>query len=322
MTVVTIRPDSTTASSGTSLTGAASIHAALNDDSDSSYVVTAADTNYYKVGFDNPTLPAGALLTRISLRLRCAVNSASKHYQLDFSGLLEGLTVNWTTPTTVTVTPSVFSALALPVDGLDMTGLNDSYLQVNGSGTGAIVQLKSYEAFYDFTVVEQPVTVVSAPSGTVTTSNKPLVSWSNTLDADGGAQARYEVKVFSAAQYGAGGFDPDTSTATASSGVVSSAAGSWQMTTVLPDDDYRAYVRVAQSVNGSLHWSDWEYEAFEIDVDVPDPPSLVVIAHDEHGCIELDIAADGGAATTDAFELQRSLDGGLTWEPVRLPAYV
>lgn len=323
MTVVTTRPDSLLGSSGSPpVTGAATIVDALSDDSDSSYVTTAAGSSSWEVGFDEPVLPTGSLVTRVSARLRCAVTTASKEYATQVSGMDVRPTVNWTTPTTITLTPAGASSMAMPAASLDAWLSGVYALLVPGSGTGAIVQLKSYEAFFDVALVEQPEVAVSAPTGTITTTNKPLTSWANTLDSDGGAQSRYEVKVYSAAQYGAGGFDPDTSTPTVSSGQLSGAATSWQMTATLPDDTYRAYVRSGQTVNGTAHWSDWDYEGFVIDVAVPDAPALTVTGLDAHGCVQLDMSEQGSGPSTDAFELQRSLDGGLTWEPVRLPEYV
>ena len=78
----------------------------------------------------------------------------------------------------------------------------------------------------EFDMVSTPVvgTVVASPTNT----DRPTISWTYT-DADADAQSSAVVKVFSSAQYSAGGFDPDTSTATYST--VVNGAG----TTVVPD---------------------------------------------------------------------------------------
>ena len=82
------------------------------------------------------------------------------------------------------------------------------------------------------------------------------MTWANTLDSDGGPQTKARVKVFSEAQFNAGGFDPATSTATYDSGVLSQATTSHVGSSLL-DGTYRAYPVVAQTVNGADHYSDW-----------------------------------------------------------------
>jgi len=162
-----------------------------------------------------------------------------------------------------------------------------------------------------------PVVTVTAPTGTITNTTTPTVTWTDTLDTDGGAQTRYDVKIFSSAQYTAGGFDPSTSASTAASGIVSAADTSWVDTVALPNATYRAYVRVAQTVNGALLWSAWAFGGFVVSVTPPAVPTLAVTAQNINGRIQAVITTGGGATTTDRVELQRSVDGGTTWLPVR-----
>ena len=112
MTVVTTRPNATVASSGMTATGAAARHAALNDDSDSSYV-TSAVTEYFTLGFAEPTIPAGGLVKAVALRQRCKRGNTASAFTppvITFYVLPDNTdstfmasTISWTTITTVTV---------------------------------------------------------------------------------------------------------------------------------------------------------------------------------------------------------------------------
>lgn len=310
MTVSTLRPNATTSTTGTVV--GSSAHAALSDDSDSTYVeLTALET--LETTFGDLTLPAGAVVVKADVRVRSRRHTSSGVAVIEVGiwtseGPFQTATVSatWSDATTTTVTTIT--------SGLSDAMLDDAILRVSETSGWADL----YEAFLDVTYAEQPEVAVDSPSGTVTDSNLPAVQWTNTLDAAGGAQTRYEVKVFTDAQYGAGGFDPDTSDPFDTSAIVSSAATSWTPTVVQPDDTYRAYVRVAQTVNGSLHWSDWEYAEYTVDVALPAVPTVVATADNADASITVEVTGNSGTATTDDLEIQRSIDGGVTWEPVRL----
>lgn len=308
MTVSTLRPNATTANTGT-LTGAGSAHAALSDDSDASYI-NLASGNAASGGLEDLTLPAGAIIKDIAIRARVAAPSGTSQLTADVVDYLNGSLsgVNWSVPTTVTVSSVL---LDLPSDSeLDSASWRTTPALASNP-------IRVYEFYVDATYVALPVVSADAPTGTVTDTNQPTVIWSNTLDSDGGAQTYYEVKVYTDAEYGAGGFSPDTSTPTATSGITAGAALSWQLNELLPDDTYRAYVRVAQTVNSTTHWSAWDTADFVVDVDLPGIPTFVATADNANARIALAITDNPGTVSTDLLELQRSLDAGTTWESVR-----
>lgn len=314
MTVTTLRPSSTTDNDGVTYNGA-SAHATVNDNSDSTYLSAFGLGDSIRFALDDITVPSGAVVKAVAARLRCASGSTSANDLSVYLAWLGGiatraLTINWQTITTVTV-----PLLA------DASALNDSLIDGASVGIecpgGHAAQALIHEVYVDVTTVAKPVTAPSAPTGTITATNTPTVEWVNTLDVDGGAQTHYQVRVFTAAQYSAGGFNAASSTATWDSGDVASAAASAQITTPLADATYRAYVRVGQTVNGVTHWSDYAYTGFTVDVDlpaVPDTPTLTV----QTGRIKVHVEGNAGTATTTHLEVQRSEDGGTTWEALRL----
>lgn len=175
-----------------------------------------------------------------------------------------------------------------------------------------------YELLVDVDVVNAPTTTVSSPSGTVTTTTSPDVSWSFS-DTDGDAQAYYQVKVFSAAQYGAAGFEAGASTATWDSGEIASADTSATIPIYLSNSTtYRAYVRTGKTLNGAPFWSAWAFLQFTISVTPPTTPTVAATWDSTNNRV---LAVLTGAAPTgfssQTFDLERSDDGGVTWAPVR-----
>ncbi len=232
-------------------------------------------------------------------------------------------TAGWPAPTTSFVqyfpgTTSIVTVTGQAVPGLTDAGVDGIQAQVLATTTSGVI----YALYLDATYVTQPtVGSVVAPTGTITTTNQPLVEWARVVDTDGGLQERLQVRIFNAAQYGAGGFDPATSTATLESpaypGYPDPQYNFWTPTGTLPDGTYRAYVRFAQLVNGVEHWSPYAFSSFVINVLLPAAPTITVTPQSSSGRHMIVLAGNAGAATTDAFDLERSADGGVTWAPVR-----
>lgn len=322
MTVSTLRPTSTDANSGCTITGGATVHAVLADNSDASYITSIGSGDQIEVVAGPNPSSAGALLKSIAVRARHARTSAgSMNIEFDMHLVRSGAsTVHMTTKPTITwttITTNVVLAYMAPAGQL-LSALSQLQLDVE---KGSSTAYRLYELYADVTYVVVPVADVTDPAGTITDTNLPTVGWGATLDSDGGPQTHYEVKIFTDAQYGAGGFNPSTSSAFDQSGIVEGTAGEWTPSSIpLPNDTYRAYVRVAQLVNGYRHWSAWDFSQFTIAIvsDPPDPPDFSVTPEDNDGRVRIDIDTGAGTgATTDYFEIQRSSDGGATWQQLR-----
>src|SRR5436190_13801155 len=76
MTVAITRPDATASNGSTTIGGgAASRHAALNDNSDATYVDLPGPYNPATIQMAEPVLPAGSKLKRYTIRARIGVGS-------------------------------------------------------------------------------------------------------------------------------------------------------------------------------------------------------------------------------------------------------
>lgn len=122
--------------------------------------------------------------------------------------------------------------------------------------------------------------ILSTPTGTTftyakTNANVASAAASGTaVIGDGGAQTIFEVKIFTAAQYGAAGFDPSTSVATWDAGAASGA------TTITPpqlpnNTTFRAYVRTRKnSAFGRQIVSAWAFSGFSTTATPPTSPTV------------------------------------------------
>jgi hypothetical protein len=122
-------------------------------------------------------------------------------------------------------------------------------------GTGANpVRLRLLDGFGNTFVVnnaQAPTVTVTEPSATVTWTTRPDVEWIYG-QPQGNLQDEVIVRVFTSAQYGAGGFNPRTSEATWETTVMGARARSLRV--VMPDVDlvnatYRAYVYVKSTAD-------------------------------------------------------------------------
>ncbi len=304
---------------------------ALRDGSDASYVILDGTNNFtLDIQFAEPAIPSGAKIKRIAVSARVSgefvdVNSpnqpdyyASTQFQTQLLGLAAAkVAIPQGNPKTI------FSQAVdgqLPDEWRVRFKRPASFSPV--SGFGSVTDAWLYEAFVTAIWVRKPVVTVSNPTGSITNTSFPLTVWTVDADPDGGATDEAQVRIFSAAQYGAAGFNPATSPATAESGTLQAGGDgnvptNWRTTTKLPGGGvtYRSYVRTRQ--NPLSNWSDWAYSQFTLTITPPTNPSSVTVTP-EPTLGRMKINVDGTSSPrVDAVELERSDDGGVTWVPVR-----
>lgn len=185
-----------------------------------------------------------------------------------------------------------------------------------GGGGGSTTTVRFYELYVDVEYNEAPVASAVSPTGSLAVSSTPAIGWVYT-DAESDVQERFQAKVFSAAQYGAGGFDPETSAATWASGEVLSAATS-MVTAPLVNGAYRAYVKVADVGSGGRYGA-WAYSAFTMAIDSPAIPDLTAVADPTNNRVEISVTghdnlltANQAAAETDStgWEADNAVSAG------------
>ena len=151
------------------------------------------------------------------------------------------------------------------------TTLNNLRLNLTDFAVSGGDRATIYELYADVDLASQPTASVTAPSGVLTTSPRPTVEWTYS-DADGDPQTYFRVKVFTEAQYSAAGFNPETAVGLYDSGDQTGSDLSTVVGDFLQSGLYRAYVKVAKTVNAEPFYSDWVFSDFSISLTPPAAP--------------------------------------------------
>ena len=326
MAVTTVRPNAT-ASGATlfTLTGApVTLHAATNDDSDSSFFKKSSSVVGQAsalLDFGTTTITASQRVERVRLRARVSTPNATGRLNLYLGSRADNqnyfhsaIAVRGTNAIGVITGPYLTSA----PNGEDwsqttINGLRAKVTEYNDSTDVASI----FELYIDVDVAAKPTVTVSAPTGTITTSTAPDVTWAY-ADTDNKTQAYYEIKVFTAAQYNAAGFSALTSTSTYESGQIASSDSTDVVGDLLLSGVYRAYVRVAKAVNGSPFFSDFAFSQFTISVTPPTVPTLSASWNSSLGKATLTVTgAIASSYSSQYYDVHRSDDEGAIYAGVR-----
>jgi hypothetical protein len=326
MAITTVRPNATAsgASSFTITGGSATLHAATNDDNDATFfskstsIVGQASA---LLDFGTTTISASQRVKRCRIRARALTPTADGRINVYLGTRADNQ--NYFHSALAIRGENAITTFVGPFQTAAPNGEDWSQATINGlrakvteyNDTGVLGNI--YELFIDVDISAQPTVTVSAPTGTITTTTAPDVTWAY-ADTDNETQAFYELKIFSAAQYGAGGFSALTSTATYESGQIASSDNTAVVGDLLLSGTYRAYVRVAKAVNGSPFYSDFAFSQFTITVTPPSVPTLSAAWNSSLGRATLTVTGTSPSGyVSQYFEVERSDDDGVTYRTVR-----
>lgn len=325
MAVVTVRPNALVSGVGNfTITGGATAQAVTSDNSDGSYVANSTSgvaTLILDCG--TSTLLENETIRRIRVRARVTTPTTAGKVNINigtrqagtnkYSAALSirGQYAAATTLTGAWLTTSPFGGAWTQSD------LDAIRVQVTDYKTGSD-KANIIELYVDIDEATEPTVTVSSPTGTLTDTAKPEISFAYTDPDATDEQAFFEIKMFTQAQYNAAGFEPTESTGTFESGVIASVEQAYTVTDYLDNATYRAYVRVAKNIGGVAFWSNWAYSDFTLNVSRPTSPA--VTASWSQGVSRATITATGaasGAFDYQYFEYERSIDGGTVYEQMR-----
>lgn len=313
---MTLRPDGTIeAGANWSIGGGAgSHHAAQSDNADGTYSQQSAPGSYDFLNLDLATFafPALSQIRTVTWRVRCSypgyVAGDTVHLNV---WLDDGVTISadplWVTTTTTTVGGP---AKALTPGGAAWTQAMIDRITLGyraGGGSGSVTSFRVYESYLDVVYNEAPVATVTGPTGTVTTTSTPDVTWTFS-DPEGDAPERWQAKIFTAAQYGIGGFDPETSPYTWWSGEVLSAAVTATPAAALPNATYRAYVKVGDA-GSSGRYGAWAYSGFTVDIPAPAVPVLTAVADPANNRVAISVTGHDNYLTANQSSLETDTTG-------------
>jgi hypothetical protein len=290
------------------LSGAATAHAALSDSSNTSYVEHAPEwqPGIYEVGTYTKT--AGNVVKHVRAIVKASsisVNPVKIRWGFQLGGVNYGETSNLQIAGT---TPTVYNGPWVNVGDLSQASIDALRVYIDAQPLWTVARF--YEASIEVLEASPPTTALTSPTGAVASSSFPI-TWTHTPGTEGGPQSAWQIKIFSLSQYGAEGFNVDTTPGLYDSGLYPDTRTS--LDGYLAAGSYRVYARTAQSINGTHQVAAWDYEDITV--------GAAWTGSDYSGVLEVTAAGDGtiGAAeiivdidpateSADHIELQRSWD--------------
>lgn len=149
------------------------------------------------------------------------------------------------------------------------------------------------------------------PTGTLTDTTKPTLAWTY-ADTNGDPQSAADVAVYSAAQYGAGGFTAGAGPSVWATTVGTSAAVT-PATQLALGGTFKTAVRVAKTVNNRAVYGSWVLgAAFTINPITPDAPVITAVWDPPTQSCALTLAAQLNLLTADQASFETALTGWKT----------
>jgi hypothetical protein len=150
---------------------------------------------------------------------------------------------------------------------------------------------------------------------------RPSLQWTYSAGAEGGPQSTYRLMVYTQAQTQAAGFVAGTTAAIWDSHDVHSSVASVTVPINLANNTtYVAYLAVAQTVSGTIHWATgYATRTFTVSIPaaaVPARPTVTATA-DSTNARAIVTVTQSGTPAWDHVVVQKSLDNGSTWIGVR-----
>lgn len=300
MTTTVLRPNETILTGGDSVVGGGTRHSATSDDSDTTYVSVPESAAASELGLTTKTFASGEISKSLTLRTRAANGSSITFKLIDESGKVLETARN----------PGTIGELASAIVPYSGTSFYVEGMAVRFQSFAGTTNV--YEIYVDLVTVAKPVAVATAVTDPYTASTQVPIRWTSTLDSDGGAQTHYQVYATD---------DDDGDAVVYDSGIL---AGDNEVRSAgpLPNGNYTAHVRVAQTVNGAQHWSSYDTVSFEVDVSTSDISTVVGVATDADGKITVTATRDASSELWGYIDIQKSEDTGVTWTPVRGATFV
>lgn len=260
-TVVGLLPNHLISNAGWAVRGVSSSITALSDNNGSTYVVADSTSDTYKAGFTTANVPALCQLRSVVVRAYLWASPSPGQAQVQFHIYIGPYDIDG----------QVFASSYDAVRDWNSTNLISGYyptqadvdavnmqMTVAGFTVGA-TQVSVGEVGLYLLLNQAPVVSNIQPS-VYGTSPGLVVSWDYS-DPENNAQAWSFVKAFTPAQYGAAGFDPDSSAAAYSAEIRSSVQS--RVIPFLADGRYRIYVKVAD-VDSLKRYGFWKFVEIEV----------------------------------------------------------
>ena len=322
----TINPTAFRGSSTWTVTGAGgNAITAVSDSDDATYVNSAAQQHFIVKLYSATRLPFGARVKYIQAHMRASKNNAAPRRQKMSLGAAVGSNPNQDKSFrigtfTLAFTLQNFNGYQERTwhDGTEITQEKIDSLLWGATWLGQQTDVRIQKVWGTVVYDEQPVVSGVSPSGTVSNTTSPTVSWTYTDDLE--PQEAFEVEILD----GSGNVVHQ-------SGTISSANTFYDLPVGLAPGSYTVRVRAAQKWDGwrvsGKFWSDYKEATFTMAVQLPAPPSLVGIPQGSSGRVKIDYVSNLNLVPFDAAHFENealssfATTSNLTLAPTGAPVH-
>lgn len=280
-----LEPDGSLNSVWNIVGGAASRHAAVNDESLTTGIDNPGTGSTQQFSLQTTTVTGGGGSSSSAQRIR-GIRMRDISYKFDaqayvqFSLWAAGASAGWTETRqrSASVPTDTFTSkwwhTKAPNSSAEwnQANLDGAQFRVWESSTDGAGRINVWEVNVEVEINSRPtVTAVTVTGETTTTS--PSATYTYT-QPDGYTQQRRDAKVFHSSVYNAPGFNPDSSTPVWSSSTFTAETSLTIETNLVDQQSYRLYVKAAMSwpLGDGYWWSDWAFDGFTINLTPPVPP--------------------------------------------------
>jgi len=324
MATYTLTPNANwnNASSFTISGGAGSVHGALADSSDSTFITRTSTTApaSYEMEMGTQSLAATEVVKTVNLRVKIAQTNGNTKFSIGVITDTNGRVTSYSVPVSRTGT----YALGIQDTGLLLTTapnganwtqtlLNNLVVKITDDAITSATRANFYEVFVDVVTATKPTVTVTAPTGTITDTSFPSVNWTYG-QSEGLVQNGYQIKIFDSDTYSAGGFDPETSTPVEDTDeVIAQVDGATLETDLANSTTYRAYVQVHTLVNSLKTYSDYAFSQFTLSVEAPANPVVTTSYDSTEGAVSIIIFGRTNVLSANQASLEVDTAG---WDAV------
>lgn len=332
-TIQTLRPNANVAGGGAWNPGGTgpppNVWTALSDTLNGTYAQSTKTGQSITEALTSYTVPAGKRLKGFRVGMILTTNSSGSP-KVKATAVINGQPISVTVTQLSLVNATKYSPWLYPIN-VDQSDIDNAVAQlIDQSGSAGNQQIK--ELFVELDIIDQPVVTVTAPvEASTITSGRPTIVWDYT-DGDNDPQALAQILVIPSAVYTAGGFDVDAAmndfwnysdSLLALGGWGYQVAGSDSSFTptaaldipLLAPGTYRAYVRASHAGGALQYFSAVDSNTFTVSYVTPPTPTVTVGTANSNGpLLTVNGAAWAAGLSTGIVRMQRSNDGGSTWQ--------
>lgn len=347
----TVGATGSTVIAGSFTPSAGSLHSAVSDSSDATYIENAnLALGIVAFNIPTPTLPAGSVLQFFGVQVRRAVSASANNLTPYFLYQMYALGPPGGGSHSSTFAPSFTPAMAFntsiqqhttgPItnfsSGMSVNDMNKSSLSLHFACYPAGVAgtfLRLYHIEVNWYYNSAPIITIPTLPANPSSTSKPMTAWTYSdaesdpqrtarliVVPDGQASATSPFGPPGSAGYVPQGMDPLNGTAY-DSGTVFTATQQLQCLNALANGQtYWSYVQVAQDPDaGRPITSPWVGRQFLVTLTAPANPTLGVSVNSALAKATLTVEENSAHGTPHAssFDVQRSVDAQATWQAVR-----